>query len=337
MNHCSHGSIKTQNPLTLSRAIDGFVKFKTAEGLSKRTIDSYEVILNHWVEHVGDRTVSDVQPADLVEYMAWLRTDYIPQRWSGSKEPLSAKSIRNVWVAFKSFFGWLNSEFGVSNPAAAIRAPRVKIPPIEPLTREEVERLLRVCLVTSEAKTELRKKFSMRKPTANRDQSILLVLLDTGLRATELCSLIVNDLDLKTGKVTVRHGVGGGAKGGKGRTVYMGKVARKAVWRYLAGRDDGDEPGAPLFTNMDNRPFTKDSLRQLIHRMGVRAGVKNVHPHRFRHTFAITYLRSGGDLFTLQSLLGHNSLDMVRHYAKIAEIDVENAHRRASPADNWRL
>jgi hypothetical protein len=53
--------------------------------------------------------------------------------------------------------------------------------------------------------------------------------------------------------------------------------------------------------------------------------------------YAITYLRSGADIFTLKALLGHGSLDMVEHYARIAEVDVEQAHRRASPADNWRL
>ncbi|GIV65268.1 MAG: hypothetical protein KatS3mg046_528 [Bellilinea sp.] len=69
----------------------------------------------------------------------------------------------------------------------------------------------------------------MRRPSSNRDQAIVLMLLDTGLRATELCSLIINDVDLKTGKVTIRHGVAGGVKGGKGCTMYLGKVARKAV------------------------------------------------------------------------------------------------------------
>ena len=83
--------------------------------------------------------------------------------------------------------------------------------------------------------------------------------------------------------------------------------------------------------------MNKNALRLLMAHLGNKAGVKKCHPHRFRHTFAITYLRSGGDVFTLQSLLGHSTLDMVQHYARIAEIDVQEAHRRASPADNWRL
>ncbi len=83
--------------------------------------------------------------------------------------------------------------------------------------------------------------------------------------------------------------------------------------------------------------MNKDALRLLMARLGEKAGVKNCHPHRFRHTFAMTYLRSGGDVFTLQALLGHRPLDMVQHYARIADIDVEQAHRRTSPADNWHL
>jgi len=269
--------------------------------------------------------------------LAWLRTNYKPIRLNGSTEPLSQKSIRNVWVTFRSFFGWLHKEFKYPNPALEIKAPKIQQRPVEPFTKEEIEKMLKACGYTKESKTETRKKFVMRRPTASRDQAIVLTLLDTGLRATEICSLKIGDVDLKTGKVTVKHGVGGGAKGGKGRTVYLGKVTRKAVWRYLTSREDGDDSDAPLFINVANRPFTKTSLRFLIKRLGARAGIKNAYPHKFRHTFAITYLRSGGDIFTLQLLMGHSSLDMVRHYAKIAELDVEQSHRKASPVDNLHL
>ncbi len=177
----------------------------------------------------------------------------------------------------------------------------------------------------------------MRRPTANRDQALILVLVDTGLRALELCSLKVGDVDTKRGKVEVKHGIEGGAKGGKGRMVFLGKVARRAIWRYLSEREDSEDPDAPLFTVFGDRKFNPDTLPLLIKRIADRAGVKNAYPHKFRHTFAITYLRSGGDIFTLQELLGHGSLDMVRHYAQVAQVDVEQAHRKASPADNWRL
>ncbi|HUM64173.1 MAG TPA: tyrosine-type recombinase/integrase, partial [Anaerolineaceae bacterium] len=139
------------------------------------------------------------------------------------------------------------------------------------------------------------------------------------------------------GKVVIKHGDEGGAKGGKGRTVFIGKSTRRAVWRYLADREDRDDPESPVFINRGNHPFNSNSLRHLIVRLAEKAGVKGAHPHKFRHTFAITYLRSGGDVFTLQALLGHSSLDMVRHYAQIAEMDIERVHRKASPVDNLRF
>jgi integrase/recombinase XerD len=113
--------------------------------------------------------------------------------------------------------------------------------------------------------------------------------------------------------------------------------ARHFLWRNLTEREDGTDPDEPLFIGKHNRPMNRDGLRQLLGSLGEKVQVRKCHPHRFRHTFAITYLLSGGDLFTLKSQLGHSTLDMVRHYAQIAQVDVEQAHRKASPADNWRL
>ncbi len=164
-------------------------------------------MLNHWLNYIGDRSVTEIQPSDLTGYIAWLRTEYKPVCFNGSKEPLSTKSIRNVWVTFRSFFGWLHVEFKYTNPAIEVTAPKYQTHPVETFTKEDVEKILKACVFSRESQTDERKKFVMRRPSANRDQAIVLMLLDTGLRATELCSLTINDVDLKTGKVTVRHGV----------------------------------------------------------------------------------------------------------------------------------
>ena len=71
--------------------------------------------------------------------------------------------------------------------------------------------------------------------------------------------------------------------------------------------------------------------------MGERARVNNVHLHQLRHTFAINYLRNGGDIYSLKYLLGHSTLVMVERYLHLTTADASNAHRKASSADNWRL
>jgi len=337
MNRSTLSSSKKKTSINLSKACDGFLKFKVAEGLSQRTIDSYEYYLNQWINHIGDQDASKIRSGDLTNYLAWLRTDYKPKRWNGNRDPLAPKSMKNVYTALKSFFKWLSVEFNLPNPFVNIPTPKFPPHSIEIFTREEIDKLLKACVYSREVSPGNRRSFVMRRPSADRDKALVLTLLDTGLRASEICSLRVEDADLKTGKVTVRPGVSGGAKGGKGRVVFLGKVARKALWLYLAKREDGEEPDAPLFISHHDRPFNRSSLRILIRRLGERAEISRAHSHKFRHTFATTYLRSGGDIFTLQALLGHASLDMVRHYVRIAELDIENAHRKASPVDNWRL
>jgi integrase/recombinase XerD len=323
--------------LSLSKALVGFENHKAAEGLSPRTLVSYMQHLRVLLEYAGDRDVSQLTKQDLRAFLAWLRTGYRPRRFNGSDAPLSSKTVRNFWVTLSAFFRWAGDEFDIANPMVGVPAPRFEEAPVEPFSREQVEAIIKAAEFCREANTTDRRRFTMRRPTAKRDRAIVLTLLDTGLRATELCSLKIEDIDLKTGRVQVKHGLAGGAKGKKGRVVFLGKAARRAVWRYLAEREDGEDSDAPLFLGKFERPMNKDVLRRLIRRLGEKAEVSNCHPHRFRHTFAITYLRSGGDLFTLQAQLGHRSLDMVKRYARVAEIDVQQAHRRASPADNWRL
>ena len=92
-------------------------------------------------------------------------------------------------------------------------------------------------------------------------------------------------------------------------------------------------PDEPLVVSRNDRRMDRKTIRHIIVNLGERVGVENCHPHRFRHTFAIEYLKNSGDTFSLQQLLGHSSPDMSRHYANLAMGDIREIHRRVSPVD----
>lgn len=145
-----------------------------------------------------------------------------------------------------------------------VPAPKFEDAPVEPFSKEEIEKLLKACDYSREAETDRRRKFTMQRVTAHRDRALMLVLLDTGLRASELAALKIGDYDNVTGKVAVRHGLLGGAKGGKGRFVYLGKSARRSLWRYLADRPDNKDSAAPLFLGRYDRPITRNASKTSV-------------------------------------------------------------------------
>lgn len=245
MNHRPQG-------LIISKAITGFLQFKAAEGLSARTTDSYQRILAQWLERQKDVEVSSLTSQQLRDYLNYMRADYVPKRITGNNDQkLSSKSIRNIYVGPSAFFHWAAEEFQILNPMKSVPAPKFTSPQVEPFTKEEIEALLKACDFCDEAGTDRRKKFTMRR-------AIILTLIDSGLRASELCSLRIVDLDQKTGIITIRHGVNGGAKRGKARFVYLGKTARKVVVRYLAEREDGENAEALLLLGKSGYPLNRD-------------------------------------------------------------------------------
>src|SRR5512147_1434893 len=139
---------------------------------------------------------------------------------------LSPKTVYNLYISVASFFTWASREFQIDNPVKGVPRPRVpEDAPVEPFKKEEIELLIKACDFCEEAITDRRRKFVMQRSTAKRDKAILLALLDTGLRASELCALRIGDVDMKSGRVQIRAGEAGKAKGGKGRIVYVGKSA----------------------------------------------------------------------------------------------------------------
>ena len=320
--------------ISLSQAIEGFLLAKSAEGKSHYTIRNYTLDLNRLTSFLGDDPpFTAITTDDLRRFLSYLQDEYVPDPQNSSRR-LSAKTVRNTYITLSSFWTWAEKEFEARHVVRPIAIPEAPEKVIEPLTREEVEALLDACKYTKP--WENRPGTRTRRATYIRDRAIVLFLLDTGVRAQEFCEVTIGEANLKTGKVKVAGKALG--RGSKERIVYLGKSARRATWRYLQTRE-WRRPDDPLFaTGSDERQFERNVLRRLLNRMGERAGLsKSVYPHRFRHTFAINFLRNGGNLFELQRLLGHTSLKMVMRYARIAESDTEAAHRQASPVDNWRL
>lgn len=320
--------------MILSKALDGFFMTLRAEGYSKNTISLYGYMLAMLVRFTNDQEVEKITPADLTHFFDYLQTDY-PHEMNDGK-PLSGSTLQNHWKAIRRFFRWAKGELDLrSRPDLKLKMPDNNPKIIKPLEEDEVKSLVESTEWSRGAKTEDRLSFRMRRATAKRDKALLIVLLDTGIRVGEAERLNISNLDFDNAEITIVP-YGSSRRKTKSRIIPLGKSARRVLWGYIASRKNIG-PDDPVFETRQGYRMNKQAMLQLVRKLGEKAGVENCHPNRLRHTFAIEYLRNDGDIFTLQAILGHSSLDMVRHYLQLATTDTKNAHRRASPADRWHL
>ncbi|GAP14879.1 site-specific recombinase XerD [Longilinea arvoryzae] len=312
--------------MKLSKAIEGYL-LDSSTTHAVATVYLRKAYLGMFCEYAEDPDLTSVTSDDLARWLAYLKNDYVPHRFPSAKTigPLSPSALDNHWKSLRSFFGWCERKLKLPRPDLSLQKPKYKLPEVVPFTQEQMTKLF--TYATNNFADGETRKYKMSRPTGLRDVVILTLLIETGVRLGELCRMQVQDLD-KDGSLVVRPF--GSSRKSRPRMVYLGQRARFHVWRYLASREDLRPEDAII-------PLAPDRIRALLYSLGQRAGVNDVHPHRFRHTFALEYLRNGGDVFTLQRLLGHSTLDMVQHYIAIVETDKRNAHRAASPMDKWRI
>ncbi len=307
--------------ILLRNAIEGFFLSRRADGYSSDTLLQYEWGLKFLTDRVDNPKLVDLKTIDIRRLLGDL-----------NKSKLSGTSVFHVWKTIRAFYKWASVELDIERPDLVIKPPPHRYKPVIPFTIDEIKLLLKATEHTAVAHGDQRDGVSYDRPTGRRDKAIVFTLLDTGIRAGELSRLERSDVDMNSGVIQIRP-YKSGIKS-KPRTIPIGTGTRKIIWRYLTERDDKYQP---VFATKNGDVVTTENLLLLIRRLGIRAGVVGAHPHRFRHTFAITFLRNGGDVFTLQRLLGHSSLEIVRHYLNLADADDASAHRRASPVDNWKL
>lgn len=232
----------------------------------------------------------------------------------GRTEIPSDATMNKFIRGWRAYFNWLHTEgFVTSNPFKGIGTVKAEKRIIETFNNAQIKAILAA---------PNRVTF-----TGYRDYIIMMTLLDTGIRVSELEGLDVTSINWRE-RVLKVYG-----KGRKERLVPFSRTLEKHLREYVEMR--GSLPTTRLFVNIDNNPFQVRGIQQAIKLYGEAAQIKGVRvsPHTFRHTFAKMYIMNGGDSFSLQKILGHTSLEIVRMYVNLFGTDIAKQHAKFSPLE----
>ena len=291
-----------------------FLSAKIARGLSKRTIEFYGRSLRSILQRIG-KDFDQITADDIRLYLA-LRVN---------KDQVSKTTANNERRNLSAFYGWLqNEEILLRNPMAKVDNIKQHKEKKKAFTELDVEKM-RVNLRT------------------NREAAIFETLLSTWCRVSELAQIRIDEIN---GEVITVHG-----KGDKDRDVYLNAKAQIAIDRYLEERKDSNPylfPKScydiksregisrkdfknwyryPRFVTLNEHSDTSN-IETTIRKLGIRSGVENAHPHRFRRTGATWALRQGMELMQVSKLLGHESIATTQIYLDISDDELMQAHRR---------
>jgi len=319
---------KVPTGASLTSLVNGFLLTKRTECQSPKTAEYYEGILKRFLWYIKQNQLPD----DTRLLNEWHIRDFLSyvssqtNRWGmsgngseSSRNKASYTTVHHYYRVLKTFFTWcIKEEFLKESPMAKIRFANPKLKMIPPYTTTQIQKMLAVCDYDFRHNAQF---------LASRNKAIILVFLDTGLRVSELSGMLLTDIDRDRGRISVV------CKGAKERMVRIGATAQKALWKYLVYRPESRFN--EVWLTEEGKPMKTAGVQIMIRRIKERAGIQGDGScHRFRHTFAINFLRMDRNPFNLQYLLGHSDLRMVKHYvAAMGMEDALKAHESASPAD----
>lgn len=290
--------------MELKQAISDFLLEQQFRGNTEKTVSYYDNCLNQFARFASwEIDLDDLTIPLLRNYHAGM-----------VERKLSSNSIQSYIRALRSFLTWcFDQEYMAVNLPERFKLPKAKRMTIDILTDTEIRRLFSC--------------FNLKRLLQLRDYCICSLMLDSGLRMNEVVTLRVPMLKLSEGYAIVD------GKGNKQRIVPLGIGTRRVLSRYLSRRPPIAETDY-LFLMSDLRPISVNTVKQLFRKLKKRANIPRLRSHLLRHTFATLYLENGGDIYALQQILGHTSLEMVKRYVHTTRRKLIPKFSEYSPMDN---
>lgn len=290
---------KVSNTITLGDTIEKFMVRKKADSLAKKTMDDYRRELNRFLKSSSNSMDVRVLEDEVIKYF-------------GNIPNTSAAVFNRPYSCLKAFFNWcVDMEYLPYSPIAKAKLKkRHDDSEIHAASIDDIKAVLAACDQSSF--------------TGLRNYTIILVMLDTGIRTAELTRLVDSDYDPCRRTILVRKQ---NAKTKKERTCYLSDETAIAINRYLQYKPDSIEW---LFPSRDSNQMDTNEIGREIRKLCGRAGVKFT-PYQLRHAFATYFVQNGGNVFVLQKLMGHSDLKLTLRYTDISESQKKEAHEAFSP------
>jgi integrase/recombinase XerD len=290
---------KGHQPSTLQESYLDFILSRQVMLCTPRTMKFYRDTLGKFLEWLGGEEVTEPEQITAKHVRAFLAS-YAERGCKDSYIHTYARSIR-------TFIRFLFQEEYIPK-LVAIQMPKIGEMRLPVLSIDEVKQVLKAC-------------------DHQRDKAIILLMVDTGLRLAEVCSLNWGDIDLSTGICIVRMG-----KGKKSRSVVLGVVTRRMLLSYRRAVPNNDD--TPVFQTSTGKRLAPFGLRSILVRLSKQSGVY-FSAHALRRTFVVLSLRGGMSLAHVQAFMGHSSPTMTMHYAQLVDDDLIAAHQEHGPVDKF--
>ena len=281
--------------MKISKVLDKFIDYQSVLGLTDKTLLHNKNHIKLYISWLGDIDMKNLTYKKHYEkYVLYLRS-----KRKQNKEKLSSRTIYTYLECIKTFFKYsFENGYMKEDIYSQIKLPKFKKKTIQILSESQI--------------IDIMTYYDKNTFVGIRNTLILSLMLDCGLRVSEVVNLTIMDFSVENRTIKVD------VKGQKERLVPLTNTTLFLFNRYLEEFDNKFLPLDRLFVNSMGFPISVNAVKCFMRRMKYNLDIYNLHPHLLRHTFATMFLLNGGDPLHLQIILGHTTLDMTTNYIHIA-------------------